>query len=178
MLYFTSPWLFCNHQFVLLNPLTFHPFRHNQLPSGNHQNALCCCRLWPAESACCGWRWEQMHTDYFSCGEKGQYRYSLKMRVLWLLLSREERLGHSLKGRVPRPCLDRLLLFLSGFIIYYIECCCLHFGYNQGNENNKCRRERWWADYAPSVGKFIQALEITLKIGNKHLLFQTGAREF
>ena len=93
---------------------------------------------------------------------------SLKGRVPWPLLSR---------GECTDPCLDRLLLFLSGFITYYIECCCLHFRYNQGNENNKCRRERWRADYAPSVGKFIQALEITLKIGNKHL-FQTRVREF
>ena len=80
------------------------------------------------------------------------------MRVLRLLPSRGER---------PDPVLERLLLFLSGLIIYYIECCCLHFRYNQGNENNKCKRERWRADYAPSLGKFIQALEITLKVGNE-----------
>ena len=28
ILYFTSPWLFCNYLFVLLNPLTSHPFSH------------------------------------------------------------------------------------------------------------------------------------------------------
>ena len=103
-----------------------------------------------------------------SCGEKGTVWYPLKKRVLWLPLSR---------GECPDPCLDRLLLFLSHLIIYYIECC-LHFRYNQGNKNNKCRRETWWADYALSLGKSIQALDITLKIGNKHLLFQTRAREF
>ena len=106
------------------------------------------------------------------------------MRVLQPLLSMGEHLGHSLKGRVPWPLPGQAFItFLGsyiteGFIIYYIECCCLHFRYNQGNENNKCRRERWRADYALSLGKFTQALEITLKIGNKHLLFQTRAREF
>ena len=82
------------------------------------------------------------------------------------------------RGEHPNPCLGRLSLFFLGPIIYYIECCCPHFRYNQGNENKKCRWERWWANYAPSLGKFIQALEITLKIGNKHLLFQTRVREF
>ena len=48
----------------------------------------------------CGWRREQMHTDYRRPVEKkGQYSYSLKMRVLQLLLSR---------GEHPDPCLDRL----------------------------------------------------------------------
>ena len=82
------------------------------------------------------------------------------------------------RGEHANPCLDRLLLFLSGLIIYDIECCCLHFRYNQEHKNNKCRRESWRADYAPSLGKIIQALEITLKIVNKHLLFQTRLREF
>ena len=40
MLYFTSPWLFCNYQFVLLNPLTSTPSPHTPFPSGNHQNIL------------------------------------------------------------------------------------------------------------------------------------------
>ena len=89
----------------------------------------------------------------------------------------------SLKGRAPQPLPGQaFIIFLrsyikEGFIIYYIECCCLHFRYNQGNENNKYRRERWQADYALSLGNFIQALEITLKIGSKQLLFQTRVRE-
>ena len=124
------------------------------------------------------------HRPQQSCGEKGMARYSLKMRVLRPLLSRGEHLGHSLKGRVLLPLPGQtFIVFLGsyikeGFIIYYIECCCLHFRYNQGNENNTCRRERWRADYALSLGKFMQALEITLKIGNKHLLFQTRVRDF
>ena len=83
---------------------------------------------------------ENKGTDYSGpMEEKGRYRYSLKMRVLRPLLSR---------GEHPDPCLDRLLLPFLGLIIYYIECCCLRFRYNQGNENNNCRRERWRADYA------------------------------
>ena len=50
-----------------------------------------------------------MHTDYnSSVDKKGRYKYSLKMRILQLSLSR---------GEHPNPCLDRLLLFLSGLII-------------------------------------------------------------
>ena len=117
--------------------------------------------------------WMKMRTNAHrlqkSCGEKLMVWYSLKMRVLQLLLSRGEHL---------LLFLDRLLLFLSGLIISYIECCCLQFRNNQRNKNNKCRRERWWADYALSLEKFIQALEITLKMGNKHLLFQTRVRIF
>ena len=41
ILYFTSPWVFCNYLCVLLNPLTSSPFPYTCLPSGNHQNALC-----------------------------------------------------------------------------------------------------------------------------------------
>ena len=41
ILCFTSPWLFCNYLFVLLNPLILHPFPHMPLPSGEHQNFLC-----------------------------------------------------------------------------------------------------------------------------------------
>ena len=41
ILYFTYPWLLCNYQFVLLNPLTSSPIPPQPLPSGNHQNALC-----------------------------------------------------------------------------------------------------------------------------------------
>ena len=124
------------------------------------------------------------HRPQQSCGEKGMVRYSLKMRVLQPLLSRGEHLGHSLKGRVLLPLPGQtFIVFLGsyikeGFIIYYKECCCLHFRYNQGNENNKCRRERRQADYASSLGKFTETLEITLKIGNRHLLFQTRVREF
>ena len=41
LLYFTSPWLFCNYLFVLLDPLTFSPIPHiSSLLSGNHQNAF------------------------------------------------------------------------------------------------------------------------------------------
>ena len=40
ILYFTSPWLFCNYLFILLNPLTFSSIPPSHLPSGNHQNAL------------------------------------------------------------------------------------------------------------------------------------------
>ena len=112
-----------------------------------------------------------MHTDYNSPVEKKGWYGTLKMRVLWPLLSRGERTD---------PCLDRLLLFFSGLtskkdLLSINRSYCLHIRYNQGN---KCRRERWRADYAPSLGKFIQALEITLKVGNKHLLFQTRVREF
>ena len=31
-LYFTSPWLFCNYLFVLLNPFTSHPFSRSHPP--------------------------------------------------------------------------------------------------------------------------------------------------
>ena len=41
ILYFTSPWLFCNYLFVLPNPLTSSPILPYPLPSGNHQNHLC-----------------------------------------------------------------------------------------------------------------------------------------
>ena len=37
----TSPWLFCNYLFVLLNPLTSSPIPLHPFPSGNHRNALC-----------------------------------------------------------------------------------------------------------------------------------------
>ena len=40
ILYFTSPWLFCNYIIVLLNPLTTSPIPPHPLPAGNHQNAL------------------------------------------------------------------------------------------------------------------------------------------
>ena len=40
MLYFTSPWLFCNYLFVLLNPLTSSPIPPQPLPSSNLQKAL------------------------------------------------------------------------------------------------------------------------------------------
>ena len=36
----TSPWLFCNCLFVLLNPLTSSPTHQHPLPSGNQQNPL------------------------------------------------------------------------------------------------------------------------------------------
>ena len=36
ILYFTSPWLFCNYLCVLLNHLTSHPFSPSPLPSSNH----------------------------------------------------------------------------------------------------------------------------------------------
>ena len=38
ILYFISPWLFCNYLFVLLNPLTSSPILSFLLPSGNRQN--------------------------------------------------------------------------------------------------------------------------------------------
>ena len=40
ILCFTSPWLFRNYVFVLLNSLASSPIPHTHLPSGNHQNAL------------------------------------------------------------------------------------------------------------------------------------------
>ena len=39
ILYFTSPWLFSNYLFILLNPFTSSPIPIS-LQSGNHQNAL------------------------------------------------------------------------------------------------------------------------------------------
>ena len=73
-----------------------------------------------------------MHRLQQSCGEKGMVWYSLKMRVLWPLLSR---------GEHTNPCLGALFVFLSsytkeGFIIYYIEYCCLHFRYKEINITN------------------------------------------
>ena len=41
LLYFTSPWLFCNYLFVFLNPLTSSLIPSHPLPSGNYQNILC-----------------------------------------------------------------------------------------------------------------------------------------
>ena len=41
ILYFTSPWLFCNYLFVLLNRLTSYSFPYTPLPYGNHQYPLC-----------------------------------------------------------------------------------------------------------------------------------------
>ena len=40
LLYFTSPWLFCNYRFVLLNHLTSSPTPPHPLPSGNYKNTL------------------------------------------------------------------------------------------------------------------------------------------
>ena len=40
ILYFTSPWLFCNYLFVLLNPLTFLPIPPHHPSPGNHQNPV------------------------------------------------------------------------------------------------------------------------------------------
>ena len=51
-LYFTSPWLFCDYQFVLLNPFTFSTLPANPFPSGNHQNALCVCNSVSVLHAC------------------------------------------------------------------------------------------------------------------------------
>ena len=41
MLYFISPWLFCNYQSVLLNPFTFYTQAPKPLPSGNLQSVFC-----------------------------------------------------------------------------------------------------------------------------------------
>ena len=41
VLYFTFPWLFCKHLFVLLNPLTSSPIPPHPISIDNHQNALC-----------------------------------------------------------------------------------------------------------------------------------------
>ena len=38
MLYFVSPWLYCDYQFILLNLLTFFTYHPDHLLSGNHQN--------------------------------------------------------------------------------------------------------------------------------------------
>ena len=43
MLYFTSLWLSCDYQWVLLNLFTFPPSPPTLLPSGNHQSVLCIC---------------------------------------------------------------------------------------------------------------------------------------
>ena len=101
--------------------------------------------LWqtPASRVCVWWvKTKQMHRLQQSCGEKGKVWYSLKMRVLRPLS----------QGESARPLPGQaFIVFLGfyikeGFIIYYIEYCYLHFRYNQRNENNKCRRERWRAD--------------------------------
>ena len=125
-----------------------------------------------------------MHTHYNNPVEKRDGTGTLlRGESYGHFSSRGERLGHSLRGRAHRPLPgEAFIVFLGSsikerFIFYYIECYCLHFSYSQGNENNKCRRERWQADYALTLGKFTQALEITLKIGSKHLLFQTRVTE-
>ena len=41
MLYFIPPWLFCNYQFVHINPFTFFTHSPTSLPSSNHENVLC-----------------------------------------------------------------------------------------------------------------------------------------
>ena len=41
MLYFTSPWLLCDYQFVVLNPFTSLIHSPTPFPSDNHQNVLC-----------------------------------------------------------------------------------------------------------------------------------------
>ena len=44
MLYFTSWWLFCDNQLILLNPFNFLPIPpapSTPLPSGSHQNVFC-----------------------------------------------------------------------------------------------------------------------------------------
>ena len=41
MLYFISTWLFCNYQFILLNPFTFFTRPLILFPSGNHLSVLC-----------------------------------------------------------------------------------------------------------------------------------------
>ena len=122
------------------------------------------------------------HRPQQSCGEKGMVRYSLKMRVLRPLLSRGERLGHSSWGERPNPCLDRLLLFFSDLtskkdllsitqnVVFYIL--------GTIKEMKIINAEGKGGELALSLGKFTQALEITLKIGNNHLLFQTRVREF
>ena len=38
---FTSPWLFCDYQFVLINPFSFSPSSSNTPSSGNNQSVLC-----------------------------------------------------------------------------------------------------------------------------------------
>ena len=40
-IYFTSPWLFHNYLFVLLNPLTSSPTPQHSPPNGQPKNALC-----------------------------------------------------------------------------------------------------------------------------------------
>ena len=41
IVYFTSPWLFCNYLFVLISSHTSSPIPHNPHLYGNHQNTLC-----------------------------------------------------------------------------------------------------------------------------------------
>ena len=135
-----------------------------------------CCRICLAESA---WFVDE---DENKCTQATEVLWRKRdgADTLW----RWESYGHLSQGDSAQPLPGQAFTvslgsyIKEGFIIYYIECCCLHFRYNQGNKNNKCRRGRGWADYALSLGKFIQALGITLKIGNKHVLFQTRAREF
>ena len=43
VLYFTSPWLFCNYPFVLLNSCTFFAHSPKPLPSGDCQNIFYVC---------------------------------------------------------------------------------------------------------------------------------------
>ena len=151
------------------------------------------CLFWVSRQRLCCRPMSEADFDWVTVADPGQQSLCVvaevrtnaqTIAVLWrkrdgVVLSQDESpMAILSRGECPNPCLDRLLLFFSGLIIYYIECCCLHFRYHQAKENTKCRRERWRANCAPSLGKFIQALEITLKIGNKHLLFQTRAREF
>ena len=43
ILYFASPWLFCNYLFILHTLLTSSPLSPASLPSSKHQSALCIC---------------------------------------------------------------------------------------------------------------------------------------
>jgi hypothetical protein len=58
---------------------------------------------------------------------------------------------------------------IERFIIYYIEQFCLHSSYNQGNKNSM-QRGMAISSLAVSLGELTQALEVTLKINNIHLL--------
>ena len=86
------------------------------------------------------------------------------------------------RGECSYPCLDRLLLFFSGLTskkdLLSITKNVVVYILGTIKEMKLTNAEGKGGELALSLGKFTQALEITLKIGNNHLLFQTRVREF